>query len=330
MSVARTSRAPAKDQVLSGAVETARSAAEDVAVGGHVGEHQGFELLADRVGTHFFASAVPGYQGWRWAVTVARVPRGRRASVSEVELVPGDGALLAPQWVPWAERLRPGDLGAGDVLPFVKEDARLEQGWEFTGDEEDAAEAVIHDLGLGRARVLSRKGREEAMERWYDGDSGPNAPAAKNAAGPCVSCAFFLPMAGSARRLFGVCANEWSPDDGRVVSVDHGCGAHSETHEPEPAPLWDAAPPVHDEMDLIVLPPLNPEPEPGPAADEAAEAEPAPEPDAEADAEPAPDAEPASVAESTPDVETAPDAEPEPEARPAVDDHDEAGEPDAT
>lgn len=308
MSAARTTRAPAKDQVLSGAVEPARSAAEDVAVGGHVGEHLGFELLADRVGTHFFASEVPGYLGWRWAVTVARVPRGRRPSVSEVELVPGDGALLAPEWVPWADRLRPGDLGTADVLPYVKEDDRLEQGWEFTGDEEDGDEAVLHDLGLGRARVLSRKGREEAMERWYQGEAGPDAPVAKNAAGPCASCGFFLPMAGSARRLFGVCANEWSPDDGRVVAVDHGCGAHSETHAPEPAPLWDAVPPVRDEMDLIVLPPLNPEPTPEPEGEE--------QPDA-----------------GTPDVQPDPTAEvtaaEEPTTEVTAADQDEAVDPDA-
>ncbi|MGC5628293.1 DUF3027 domain-containing protein [Georgenia sp. Z1344] len=261
MSAARTARAPSKDQVLSGAVEVARSAAEDVAIGGHVGDHTGFELHADRVGTHYFASQVPGYQGWRWAVTVARVPRGRTPSVSEVELVPGDGALLAPAWVPWADRLRPGDLGTNDVLPYVAEDDRLVQGYEFTGEEDDAERQVAEDLGLARARVLSPRGRAEAMQRWYEGAAGPDAPVAKNAAGPCSSCGFFMQLAGTARTMFGVCANEWSPDDGRVVALDHGCGAHSETRAPEPAPLWDATPPVRDEADLIVLPPLNPVPE---------------------------------------------------------------------
>ncbi|MFZ4600665.1 MAG: DUF3027 domain-containing protein, partial [Terrimicrobiaceae bacterium] len=45
---------------------------------------------------------------------------------------------------------------------------------------------------------------------------------------PCASCGFFLPIAGSLRSAFGVCANAIAPDDARVVSVDHGCGAHSE------------------------------------------------------------------------------------------------------
>ena len=56
---------------------------------------------------------------------------------------------------------------------------------------------------------------------------------------PCSTCGFFVPMAGALRSLFGVCANAWSPSDGRVVSLDHGCGAHSEIdvvlEEPRPA-----------------------------------------------------------------------------------------------
>ena len=40
---------------------------------------------------------------------------------------------------------------------------------------------------------------------------------------------------------FGVCANGDANDDGRVVSFDHGCGAHSEVrlakkHAPLPRP----------------------------------------------------------------------------------------------
>jgi hypothetical protein len=241
--------------VLAGAVDLAREAAVDVAREGHVGEHVGFEILETRVGTHFFASMVPGYAGWRWAVTVARVPRGRTPSVSEVELVPGDGALLAPDWVPWADRLRPGDVGPNDVLPFVEDDARLVQAWEFTGDDDDLDRAHVTDLGLERERVLSRLGREEAMQRWYDGAGGPNTPAAKNAAASCDSCGFFLRLSGTASRLFGVCSNEWSEDDGRVVAIDHGCGAHSETRAPTPAALWDATEPVIDEWDIQIIGP---------------------------------------------------------------------------
>jgi len=35
-------------------------------------------------------------------------------------------------------------------------------------------------------------------------------------------------VAGALSDTFGVCANGNANDDGRVVSFDHGCGAHSE------------------------------------------------------------------------------------------------------
>ncbi len=272
---------PTKELVLAGAVDLARQAAEEVALPGQVGDHQGVVIEDERLLTHLFASLVPGYQGWHWAVTVARPPRGRAATVCEVALLPGDGALLAPAWVPWAERLRPGDVGPQDVLPYVADDERLEQGYEATG--EDADELAIYELGLGRARVLSAAGRAETLTRWYEGDHGPHAPAAKAATAPCSTCGFFMKMAGSPRTVFGVCANEWSPDDGRVVSVDHGCGAHSETDAPAPQSLWNPSSPVVNERDLEVLdvhdvPPAVVDAAPAtdePAADEPADTTPA-------------------------------------------------------
>ena len=86
--------------------------------------------------------------------------------------------------------------------------------------------------------MLSAEGREVAAQRWYDGDTGPTSHVAEQAPAPCASCGFFVPMTGALRCFFGVCANAWSPSDGRVVSLDHGCGAHSEIdviHE-EPKP----------------------------------------------------------------------------------------------
>ncbi|WP_205739803.1 DUF3027 domain-containing protein [Georgenia sp. SYP-B2076] len=260
--VTKTPRAatrPAKEIVLASAVDLARQAAEEVALPGQVGEHTGVVVEGERLLTHTFESLVPGYRGWHWAVTVARPPRGRAATVCEVELLPGDGALLAPAWVPWSERLEPGDVGPTDVLPYMADDERLEQGYEATG--EDADELAIYELGLGRHRVLSPEGRAQATTRWYEGDHGPGAPSAKAAAAPCSTCGFLMKLAGSPRTVFGVCANEWSPDDGRVVSMDHGCGAHSETHAPEPAPLWHPSEMVIDERNLEVLTihPLRPE-----------------------------------------------------------------------
>src|SRR5690606_26523017 len=239
-----------RDAVLGPAVDLARAAAEEVAESPElVGEYLGATREEERVVTHRFASTARGYRGWAWAVTLARVPRGRTPTVSEVDLLPGEGALLAPTWVPWAERLRPGDLGPGDVLPLLSDDERLEPGYQATG-EEDADRLAIFELGLGRERVLSREGRSEAATRWYRGSHGPTAPGAVASTAPCSTCGFLMLMAGSLRTQFGVCANEWSPDDGRVVSMDHGCGAHSQTDVPSVASEWPDPSPVVAESDV--------------------------------------------------------------------------------
>ncbi|MEV7620056.1 DUF3027 domain-containing protein [Microbacterium sp. NPDC089321] len=66
-------------------------------VAGHTVEESGAVSLR-------FENRLPGYPGWFWTVTVAQVDDSE-PTVLEVELMPGDGALLAPDWVPWAERL---------------------------------------------------------------------------------------------------------------------------------------------------------------------------------------------------------------------------------
>ena len=226
------------DAILLAAIDEARAAAESIAEPGTVGEHLAAVMDDERLATHYFACTATAYPGWRWAITVARVPRGKKATVCETSLVPGEGALLSPEWLPYDQRLAPGDLGAGDVLPYIEDDQRLEPGHEATGDE-DVDEAQEWEIGLGRKRVLSAEGRDDAAQRWYGGDSGPASPVAEQAPAPCSSCGFFVPMAGALRSFFGVCANAWSPSDGRVVSLDHGCGAHSEVdlvrEDPKPA-----------------------------------------------------------------------------------------------
>ena len=282
--------------------------------------------------THLFTCLDPAYRGWRWAITITRASRAKNVTVSEGVLLPGPDAVLAPPWVPWRERVRPGDLGVGDILPAAADDERLvpvaalegddgigdwgETSWAAAGlkppesaaveeAEAEAGEAAGPPAGAveaghggpaasgpeapaapqraqdgaaaggrrrrsrrpaagepagnwetapGRARVLSAFGRDDAAIRWYTSEHGPDSPLAGAAPGPCTSCGFFVHLAGPLGRVFGVCANEFAPDDGRVVSVDHGCGAHSE------GPLLPgsvaAGPPVIDELgyDLVDVP----------------------------------------------------------------------------
>jgi hypothetical protein len=247
----RSPRAPKADQACLDAVDLARAAAVETAGVIGVGEHVGAVPEGDRVLTHVFASTHPGYAGWHWSVTVARASRAKVVTVDEVVLLPGDGSLLAPRWVPWAERVGPGDVSAGLLMASPADDARLEPGYtggEHAADadpaEEELARVVVAELGLGRERVLSRTGRDEAAQRWLLGPPGPDNNLTRQAPGVCETCGFFTRLTGGLGVLFGACTNSYSVSDGQVVSVDHGCGAHSSVVEEEhveelPALLWE-------------------------------------------------------------------------------------------
>ena len=102
--------------VLVGAAELARAAIVEFSGDDTVGDYLGVGYEDPTSATHRFLAHLPGYQGWQWAVVVASYPGAGHATVSEVVLVPGPTALLAPHWVPWDQRVRPGDLGPGDLL----------------------------------------------------------------------------------------------------------------------------------------------------------------------------------------------------------------------
>jgi hypothetical protein len=99
--------------------------------------------------------------------------------------------------------------------------------------------------------VLSLDGRADAAERWYDGSGGPRSPMAKAAPAICATCAFYVPLAGSLGRLFGACTNAFSPDDGKVVSLDHGCGAHSEVVPEAASEAWTGMAVEYEELELV-------------------------------------------------------------------------------
>jgi hypothetical protein len=248
--VTRTINRPAKlDQVCAEAVDLARGGITEVDPS-DVGEHLEAVAEGERLVTHLFECHLAGYRGWRWAVTVTRVPRSKHVTICETVLLPGPDALLAPGWLPWNERLQPGDLGVGDLLPTAPDDDRLAPGYVLSDDP--GVEEAAWELGLGRPRVMSREGRAEAAQRWYDGDHGPEAPISTAApvGARCGSCGFYLPLAGAMRQVFGVCGNLYAPDDGRVVTADHGCGAHSEAVVEVPEPPVDELPTVYDDAEV--------------------------------------------------------------------------------
>lgn len=239
------------DTIAANAVELAREAAMEEGGPDAVGEHLGVVAeRGDRLVTHSFASTLPGYRDWRWAVTLVRASRAKAATVNEVVMLPLDDALLAPPWVPWEDRVGPGDLAPGMLMATADNDPRLEPGFAATdhlnddGDDWVQLRSTVAELGLGRERVLSGHGRDLATERWLQGPPGPRNELTRQAPEPCSTCAYFVPLRGALGTLFGACTNEYSPSDAQVVSLDHGCGGHSDVVAAErarelPKPIFD-------------------------------------------------------------------------------------------
>ncbi len=216
------------DPVLAAAVDVARAAVLDGTEESAVGEHREVRTVAPLLATHVFACLLPGYRGWYWAADVTRAPDSEHVTVNDVVLLPGDEAIVAPAWKPYKDRIRPGDLGPGDLLPPEDDDVRLVPSWSAgDGEEQTPDRYFAREIGLGRRVVLSLEGREQAADRWYAGDQGPDVPLAQQAPGLCRSCGFMVSLAGPLSDRFGVCANGQANDDGRVVAFEHGRGAHS-------------------------------------------------------------------------------------------------------
>lgn len=249
--------------------------------------------LDDCVTDFRFETNVRGYEGWQWSVTLYHDVELDRWTVNESSLVPTENALRPPEWIPWKDRLEPTDLAVTDSIGTDPDDPRIEEGFRKTrpesaddepqgeSDDEEASEEALQDASepddaqegaestqtseedldeavqafdLSRRHVMTPLGRSQTAKRWYEGPRGPKSLSTKTADGnPCSTCGFFIPLKGELNLLFGVCANKWSPDDGRVVSLDHGCGEHSEIDPPEPSRLWVQSKPAFDDLHIDII-----------------------------------------------------------------------------
>src|SRR5688572_4934853 len=130
------------DEVLLASVDLARRALLEVTPPETVGGVLGHLVEGEHLLTLLFAADMGGYPGWHWSVTLVRVDDAE-PTVLETELMPGDAALLAPEWVPWSERL--ADYRAAQEAIAA---AAAEAGEPIAGDEldEGAAEFLDDDL----------------------------------------------------------------------------------------------------------------------------------------------------------------------------------------
>ncbi|GAA4657384.1 DUF3027 domain-containing protein [Arthrobacter cryoconiti] len=130
------------DAFLADAIAVAREALFEIATAQDIGKYVGARSEGIRCVTHLFECLLPGYVGWEWFATVTRVSRSKDATVNEVGLLPTNDSVLAPPWVPWAERVRPED--AQDT-PAQADNHHEEDLLEGEHDEDGANEQVHQD-----------------------------------------------------------------------------------------------------------------------------------------------------------------------------------------
>ncbi|WP_024819804.1 DUF3027 domain-containing protein [Arthrobacter sp. 31Y] len=144
------------DAFLAAAVDAARVAVEGIANPGEVGAHLGAKSEGDRVVTHLFESRLAGYGGWQWYAVVTRNSRSKIVTVSELGLLPSEDSILAPEWVPWAKRVRPED-----ETPLVE---------ETVGDVTEESVQAAEDEATESADAASDTDEAEDYERGEDDD----------------------------------------------------------------------------------------------------------------------------------------------------------------
>ena len=131
------------DPVLLESREQARTALLDITDAQAIGVPDGHEAHEAHVLTLYFECRLPGYPGWRWAATLARVDADSPVNVLEVELLPGAGAVIAPEWVPWSERL--AQYREAQTKHAADEAAEAEAAAVELHDDDDDAEEDLLD-----------------------------------------------------------------------------------------------------------------------------------------------------------------------------------------
>lgn len=178
-------------------VEIAQRALHEITPAATIGDFVSETVEDDGVVTMVFAATMLGYPGWHWTVSVAELD-GEAPTVLEAELLPGDGALLAPDWVPWSDRLeeyRAARAAAGEPDETIEggvavddesddddaddeDDESDEDDDESDDDDDDDDESDGFDEDDVPARhVYDGIDVEDAIESDDDGDSDDDSVA---------------------------------------------------------------------------------------------------------------------------------------------------------
>jgi Protein of unknown function (DUF3027) len=108
-----------------------------------VGEFAGETSEAEYITTYRFATTMSGYPGWNWTITVAHLPDAE-PTIVESELTPAEGALLAPDWVPWSERMEDYRAAQAALGEDLNADADDDGSDDDDDDDDDLGGDILH------------------------------------------------------------------------------------------------------------------------------------------------------------------------------------------
>ena len=146
-------RKPKLDTILAEAVDTARLSLAEIAGESEIGEHLGVTAEGERLVTHRFISHKKGYQGWTWFATLARVPRAKAKdlTVCEVGIIAGEDSLLAPAWVPWADRLAKEEIEAAEAEQSAADGEQPTEAETSAGEQDEQGTEQPQAIAVGEA-----------------------------------------------------------------------------------------------------------------------------------------------------------------------------------
>ncbi|WP_304024227.1 DUF3027 domain-containing protein [Rothia mucilaginosa] len=151
------------DEILAAAKDVALQGVREITPDHNIGLVHHVRPEEERLSTHLFECTMPGYRGWFWFATLSRAPRSKVATICEVGLLPGDDALIAPDWVPWADRVRPEDLEQESSADSSEANAE-EKVEEKTEEPEASAEASEESTAENGVESAEATGVSEESE----------------------------------------------------------------------------------------------------------------------------------------------------------------------
>jgi hypothetical protein len=120
----------------------------------NVGNFIGVTEIDKGLATFLFENNQKGYVGWRWSVTIFQDKKNQPATVSEIVLLPGVDSLIAPDWVPWSERL--SDYKALQI--------ELEKQAALDALEDESEEAADDDAAAESAEEFGKKETKDSED----------------------------------------------------------------------------------------------------------------------------------------------------------------------